>query len=58
MNEVFWEFLLGYFIMWDKYNLCEMILGGKFNMIKLLVVKLRDNCVVFDFVVDVVIKCK
>ena len=44
--------------MWDKYNLCEMSLGGKLNTTKLLVARLRDICAVLDIAVDVSIKLK
>ena len=45
-------------IMWDKYNLCRMTSGGKFNTTKLSVAKLSDICAGLDIVVDVSIKRK
>ena len=43
-------------IMWDKYNLCRMTSGGKFNTTKLSVAKLSDICAGLDIAVDVSIK--
>ena len=45
-------------IMWDKYNLCRMTSGGKFNTTKLSVAKLSDICAGLDIAVDVSIKRK
>ena len=55
-NEVSRELLPGHPIMWDKYNLCEMTLGGKLNTTKLSVAKLRDICAGLDIALDVTIK--
>ena len=45
-------------IMWDKYNLCRMTSGGKFNTTKLSVAKKSDICAGLDIAVDVSIKRK
>ena len=45
-------------IMWDKYNLCRITSGGKFNTAKLSVAKLRDICAGLDIAVDASIKRK
>lgn len=57
-KDVCREFLPGHPIMWDKYNLCEMTSGGKFNTTKLSVAKLRDICAGLDIAVDISIKRK
>ena len=57
-NEVSRELMPGHLIMWDKYNLCKITSGGKLNITKLSVAKLRDICARLDIAVDVSIKSK
>ena len=58
MNEVPRELLPRHPIVRKKYNLHEMTSGGKLNMNKLSVVKLKDICAGLGITIDVSIKRK